>query len=122
YDFWVYNLENGELIAREGDAHPGVRANLRAIEIAKDIDERHFLSTGELRPRAAASTIERRVRDSIRLARRVRLNDEAHAWLMDSFNLAYCVLLKVAALELEFKRHQHERKLDELLAFMDREL
>ncbi len=122
YDFGLYYLENGERIAREGATHPGIRANLHAIEIAKDRDEPHFLRTGELRPRAPTSSIEQRVSDGIRRMRQVGQDDEAHAWLMDTFNFAYCVLLKVACLELEFKRDQHERKLDALLTFMDREL
>lgn len=122
YDFGLYNLENGDRIAHEGHVHPGIRANLRAIEIAKDPDEQHFLRTGELRPRVAASIINQRVNETIHLERRVRQEGEAYSWLMDSFELSYCVLLKVASLELELKRDQYERKLDELLVFMDREL
>lgn len=67
YDFNLFYWENHAALTEEMVfGSKNFLRNMQAIEIMKDLDSEHFLSSGQIRPRCGAKQIEERIIDVIK--------------------------------------------------------
>lgn len=121
WDFWAYIEENSDRLTwAQVSASQKFRANLRAIEIVKDLDEPHFQATGAFRPYASEREIEERV--DYMLAYAESRPDQLKAHYRSLQRLCYLVLLVISWIHLKQPKRPVKAKIVDLLNFFDQEL
>lgn len=121
WDFFAYVEENADRMNRsEVYANRKFHDNLRAAEIVKDLDERHFLGTGELRPRSSDRQIAERV-EAVLVFAENRPEGLKH-YYRQSQRVMYAVLLAITWIQLRAPRRSVKEKLLDLLNFFHDDL
>jgi hypothetical protein len=116
WDFFAYVEENADRMNRsEVYANRNFHDNLRAAEIVKDLDERHFLATGELRPRSSERQIAERV-EAVLVFAENRPEPLRH-YYRQSQRVMYAVLMAITWIQLRAPRRSVREKLLDLLNF-----
>lgn len=121
WDVLVFCHENMERLTRDGVAKSfRLRNNLFASEVLKDLDEDHYLQTGEVRAHVPEEELWERV-DSTVMFYEGRDNQEED-WRLVFQKAMYLVLLKVAEIEFTHRRKDLGAKIKALLRFFQEEL
>lgn len=121
WDFWAYIEENSDrLTLAQVSASQKFRDNLRAIEIVKDLDEPHFLATGNFRPYAGDHEIDQRVEYMLEYAE--SRPNRLKTYYRSLQRLCYLILLVISWIHLKQPKRPIKAKIVDLLRFFDGEL
>jgi len=121
WDFFAYVEENADRMNRSNVyANRNFHDNLRAAEIVKDLDERHFLATGELRPRSSDRQIAERI-EAVLVFAENRPEPLKH-YYRQSQRVMYAVLLAITWIQLRAPKRLVREKLLDLLNFFHDDL
>jgi hypothetical protein len=101
---------------------PEIRRRLNAYEILRTIDEKHLHDTGGIQSVLPEEERKRNVERHITIMLDNASRPELMAAVQFRHTLCYCVLLKMASIQLRSKGKSSIAKLHELVDFMDAQL
>ncbi len=121
WDFFAYIEENADRMNRaEVYANRKFHDNVRAVEIVKDLDERHFLATGLMRARSNDRQIAERVEAALTYVE--RRPEPLKQFYRQNQRVMYAVLLAITRIQLSGPRRPAREKLLDLLTFFHDDL
>lgn len=95
---------------------------LKAYEILKNIDTKLLNENDIIRPRISEKQIGDNARKNLDTIFEISKNRDTVEFINNPYNLKYCLLLKIALIQLKNPRKESEKKILELLDFCDSEL
>lgn len=99
---------------------PKFRANLRAIETVRDLNDAHYLSTRELRPNCSEVELQQRIEGLIVFGQELHIKYGAEFAHVQ--NVCYAILLQASIIQISKPSSSLEDKLERLLEFCDQQL